>query len=488
MMVISLFSSRIVLQTLGSTDFGLYNVVGGFIAFFFFFSNSLSVACERFMAYAMGLGDDKLKKKVYSITVVLFIVLSVALIVVGMIFGIPFVKHGLNIPLGREQVALYVFLWSLMNGALSFLRVPFNAAIIAYERMSFYSWISILESVMKLLLLYCLYIFDYDKLLLFAILQAALAFFISVAYALYCRIQFHDFTLHHIWDKSLFKQLFSYVGWNVFGGLADLAISQGLTIVFNLFFGTIINTAQSIASQIRNQIASFVNNINIASGPAITKYYAAKDKENCVKLFFTISKLDYLLLLIVCVPVIFTLESVLDIWLGQGVYPRETVELTILVLLNTLVDTLSGCSHSIVYSSGKIKAYQLVVSILKLFSMIIVYLVLSVYSTPFVAYVVLIVLALPRVVYQIYLASKFLDLGNKRYVIAVLVPNLIISILAFSASYGVSLVNVTSFQFVNVAFKGCSCLLLSVVFSYFIGFTKVERMKIQSIIINKIKR
>lgn len=488
MMVISLFSSRIVLQTLGSTDYGLYNVVGGFIAFFFFFSNSLSVACERFMAYAMGLGDSVLKRNVYSITVVLFIILSIALIVVGAVAGIPFVKHGLNIPTGREQVALYVFLWSLMNGALSFFRVPFNAAIIAYERMSFYSWISILESVMKLLLLYGLYIFDYDKLLLFAILQAALTFVITAAYAVYCRINFHDFTVNHIWDKGLFKQLFSYVGWNVFGGLADLAISHGLTIVFNLFFGTIINAAQSIATQIRSQIASFVNNINVASGPAITKYYAAKDNENCIKLYFTISKLDYLLLLIICVPVIFTLESVLDIWLGHGVYPKETVELTVLVLINTLVDTLSGCSQSIVYSSGKIKAYQLIVSILKLFSMVVVYLVLSIYSTPFVAYAVLIILALPRVVYQIYIASKFLDLGYKKYVVSVLIPNLIITLLAFSVSYGISLMNVSQYQLVNVGIKGSLCLLLSIAFSYFIGFTKVERTKIQSIIKNKIKR
>lgn len=253
-------------------------------------------------------------------------------------------------------------------------------------------------------------------------------------------------------------------------------------------FGTIINAAQSIATQIRSQIASFVNNINIASGPAITKYYAAKDNENCVKLYFTISKLDYLLLLIICVPVIFTLESVLDLWLGHGVYPKETVELTILVLVNTLVDTLSGCSQSIVYSSGRIKAYQLVISILKLFSMIIVYLVLSVYSTPFVAYAVLIVLALPRVVYQIYIASKFLDIAYKRYVVSVLTPNLIITLLAFSFSYGVCLTNISSRQFVNVGVKGCLCLLLSMALSYFIGFTKVERTKIQSIIVNKIKR
>lgn len=485
MMVISLFSSRVILQTLGSNDYGLYNVVGGFIAFFFFFSNSLSLACERFMAYAIGIGDWVLKKKVYSISIILFIALSSALIIIGAISGIPVIKYCLNIPAGREQVAVYVFLWSLTNGALTFLRVPFNAAIIAYERMSFYSWISIIESVLKLILLYGLCIFDYDKLLLFAVMQTALTLLITSTYILYCHINFHDFTKYDLLDKKLIKQLFSYVGWNVFGGVADLTISHGLTIILNLFFGTIINAAQSIASQIRNQISGFVNNINLASGPAITKYYAADDKENCKKLFLIISKLDYLMLLIICVPVIFTISQILDLWFGRGVYPQETVELTILVLVNSLIDTLSGCSQSIVNSSGKIKQYQIVLSLLKLFGVIFVYFALLAYTTPFVAYWVLIIFSVPKFVYQIYISSKLLTIKYTEYLNAVLKPNLFISLIVFVASYCISRLHISSYEIMDFLAKVTFYLLFAILVAFFMGFTKEEKKKICFTIKNK---
>lgn len=486
MMIISLFTSRIILQTLGASDFGLFNVVGGFIAFFFFISNSLSLATQRFMAYAMGQNDILKRKQVFTISLLLYSVLSLLILILGLLIGIPFIKYQLNIPLGRENVAIIVYVWSLLAAICTFIRIPYTAAIISHEKMSFYSWISIIESILKLVSLYLLYLIDYDKLVVYAILQMIASLIITIWHVVYCK-RFDDYTKNDIYNLSIIKQMSSYIGWNVFGGFADLMIIQGLNVILNLFFGTLINAAQAIAVQIKSQIASLVNNLNIASGPAITKYYASNNFKQCEQLMFTISKLDYLLLYIVSLPIMMVLPSLLNIWLGKGEYPELTINITNLILINTLIDTLPGAIQSVVFASGKIKKYTIIISTIKLLSITFVYISLYIVDSPIIPYLILILFAFPRIIYQIYYCTTLLNFKIIIYIKDVIVPGLLVTVYSLIISllfYYVGHIYLSN-EMIKFFFVGSLSFLITIIFSYFVGLNQFEKIRVKAILKNK---
>jgi len=490
MMLISLYSSRIVLQALGKSDYGLYSVVGGFIAMFFFISNSLSVATERFMAYAIGLKDDILRKRVFSLSIVLYIGLAIVIGVIGIAIGVPFVKYKLNIQEGREDAALIVFLISLVNATINFVRIPYNAAIIANERMGFYSWISIIEATVKLLTIYLLLVVAFDKLETYAFLQMLATLLITIIYVLYCNHYFNDYIWKNIFDKQLVKKLSSFAGWNLYGGIADMVIGQGLVILFNLFFGTIINAAQALANQIRAQIAAFINNINIASGPAITKYYAEGNFLATSSLLFTISKMNFFMLLLISLPILFIIPSILDFWLGKDTYPESTIIFTRLILINMLIDTIPGASQSVVFASGNIKKYQFYVSLYKYISFILVFLLFELGLLPEYAYYVLIVCAFPRVIYQINVSCHSIRTSIYSFIKSVVARDALVTTTALIFSL-MSYYFINTYMGVSIFSEMClggGIFIITLVCIYFWGLNYAERSKILSIVIESIRK
>lgn len=488
MMLISLYSSRIVLQALGKSDYGLYSVVGGFIAMFFFISNSLSVATERFMAYAIGLKDGILRKRVFTLSIVLYCALAIIICIFGIVIGVPFVQYKLNIPTGREDAALFVFLISLVNAAINFVRIPYNAAIIANERMGFYSWISIIEAIVKLLIIYLLLVVAFDKLEAYALLQMLATLLITIIYVMYCNYYFNDYVWTKVFDKYLIKKLTSFAGWNLYGGIADMVISQGLVILFNLFFGTIINAAQALANQIRSQIAAFVNNINIASGPAITKYYAEGNFFAAGNMMFTISKMNYFMLLLISLPIIFIIPSILDFWLGVGSYPESTIIFTRLVLINTLIDTIPGASQSVVFASGQIKKYQVYISLFKYASFILIFLLFKLGLFPEYAYYTLIVCALPRVIYQICYCCSLLNISVRVFWNNVVLRDFIVT--GSSLCCAILILFVISRCFCNslivCLFDAVAVVVVTSLMIYYLGLSKSEQKRVKIVIRSKI--
>ena len=434
-MATSLYASRVVLRVLGSEDYGLYNVVGGVIAFFFFITGTLSAATQRFMAYEIGRDCDSRRKQVFSLSLLFFVATGFIIFALGIIVGIPFIKHQLNIPLGREQAAIVVFFWSLLNAVLFFVRVPFNASIIAYERMSFYSWMSIGESFLRLFTLWLLVTIDnYDKLELYSFLNMTISIVVLLVYFAYCQYHFHDFALQGIFNRDLMKQLFSYSGWSLLGGLSDLILIQGLTIILNQSFGTIINAAHALASQIKNQIANLVNNVNVASTPAITKFYATGERAQYKSLLFESSKVSFLLLLIIVVPLIFELPFILDIWLGEGTYPQYTISFTQLLLVNTLIEALSGQCASAIQATGNIKRFQIITTIFKVAPIIVGAFTLSFIGSPIYAFVLLIVFSIPCSYYKIKLCCQQTHIPISHYLRIIVARELFATAIAFCLS------------------------------------------------------
>lgn len=490
MMAISLYSSRVVLQMLGITDYGLYNVVGGFVSFFFFISSTLATATQRFMAFEMGRGNEEGKKRVFSLSVVFFLILSLVILLLGILIGVPYVKYKLNVAPGREEAALIVYLLSLTSAIFTFVRVPYNASIIANEKMSFYSWISVLESLLKLLVLFLIIISTFDKLILYATLQLFVVAGITFTYYIYCKVCFNDFEKKGIFDRRLMGQLFSYCGWNFVGGFSDVIVAQGLTLILNQFFGTVVNAAQALAMQIKGQIAGFVSNLSVASSPAIVKSYASKEVEQFKRILFLNSKIAYMMLLILSLPIALVLPFILDLWLGVGSYPDYTITFTRLVLINTLIDTLPGLSNTSIQATGQIKRFQLIMAIYKIAPILLTIPILYIYNNPVVSYAWLILLSIPKSIHIIRICCKLTEISASDFYRKVIWFDIFVTVVALSGCISifvvVSYLNINYYlgNILELLSAGLVCCLAC----FFVGLSKEERKSINNIIKRKIKK
>lgn len=358
-LLVSLFTARIVLDVLGAEDYGIYHLVAGFITLFAFLNSSMSSATQRFLAFAIGKKDKTYLTNVFSMSFNIHLIIGVSIVVLAETIGLWFVNTQLNLPSGRLVAAKWVYQFSILTMFLTIITVPFNAVIIARERMNIYAFISILETILKLVIVYMLYITSYDKLEFYAFLTLIVTLIVSVFFRTYCLKYFHETKFRWFWDKPLFKTLFFYAGWNLWGNLAYVLYGQGINVLLNIFFGPTINAARAIAYQIQGAVGGFVSNFQIAINPQIVKSFASEDLKYMHKLIFQGSKYSFFLLFTMCLPILLNTETILILWLK--IVPEYTVLFTQLVLINILIDTISGPLMTAAQASGKIKLYQIVI-------------------------------------------------------------------------------------------------------------------------------
>ena len=304
MMAVSLYTSRVVLNALGVEDFGIYNVVGGVVAMFSMLSGSLSAAITRFITYELGKGNQENLKKIFSSSVTIQIGLAILIIVVAEAIGVWFLNMKMNIPDVRITAANWVFQFSILTFAVNLISVPYNASIIAHERMSAFAYISILEAIGKLAIVFLIVISPMDKLIFYAILMCAVALIVRLAYGVYCKRHFEECTYHFIFDRDLLKHMFGFAGWNFIGATSAVLRDQGGNVVINLFCGPAANAARGIAFQVNNAISGFVTNFMTALNPQITKSYAAGDRKYMMTLIFQGARLSFYMLLLLSLPVL----------------------------------------------------------------------------------------------------------------------------------------------------------------------------------------
>ncbi len=360
-MLVTLYTSRVVLEVLGIEDYGIYNVVGGVITLLSFLNSALNTATQRYMNYEMGKNNHDGLRKVFSMSFILFFIIALVVVVLSETIGLWFVKNYLVIPEPRMDAALWVFQFSVLTFIISLIGVPYNAAIIAHERMEVYAYVSIVEVVLKLALVYTLRIIDADKLILYAILMALVQILIFISYKIYCKRKFDECTVKWIWDKPLLKGLFSFSGWMLSGTITNVLSTQGVNVLINMFFGPTMNAARGIAMQVYGAVNSFVANFMTAVRPQICKSYAQGDMDYMYKLVFSSSRLSFFLLFILSLPLIFNTNQILSIWLKE--VPKYSVIFTQLVLINLLVTAVYSSIAYVSQASGKVKHYQLVISI-----------------------------------------------------------------------------------------------------------------------------
>lgn len=359
-MVVGLYTSRVILNTLGVEDYGINNVVGGVIAMFSLISASISGSIGRFLTFELGRGNMDALKKVFSTSVTIQIILAIIIVIIAEIVGIWFLNTKLQIPADRMYAAHWVFHCSIISFAIGLISLPYNASIISHEKMNVFAYMSILETILKLVIVYMLIISPFDKLITFSILGVAVSIIIRLIYGWYCKRNFEECTYNFSLDKKLFREMFSFAGWNFIGSSADILRNQGNSILLNIFSGTtIVNTAVGITGTLTGIASSFVGGFMTAISPQIIKYYASKDYTNLIFLLYRGAKFSAYLLLILAIPIFLNTKIILFLWLGQ--IPEYSIIFTKLVLIYMVTETISRPLINAKNATGRIRNYQIIV-------------------------------------------------------------------------------------------------------------------------------
>ena len=357
LMAVTLYTSRVVLQALGVEDFGIYNVVGGVVAMFNLLMNTLSGASSRFITYALGTGNETELKHVFSTVLGIHICLALLLILLGESIGLWFVYNELVIPDNRLTAALWVYHCSILTAVVTFLSVPFNALIIAHERMGTFAYFSIIEAILKLLIAIGILYVPYDKLIVYAVFYFFVQFSVKCVYARYCFAHFSETRTRFFWDSTLVRKILTYVGWTLNGGLAVIGYTQGINILLNLFFGPIVNAARGITVQVQAAVNTFIENFQTAIRPQIVKNYAASEFHYMHTLVLASSKYGFFLTLLLVCPIMLCIQPILRIWLGN--VPEHTDNFVHVVLMVSLLWPLRGAMIDAIHATGDIKKFQL---------------------------------------------------------------------------------------------------------------------------------
>lgn len=357
-MLVALYTSRVVLNTLGISDYGIYNVVGGVVAMFGFINSSMSSATQRYITFALGKGDMENLRKVFSTALQIHVLIAVLIVVLGETIGLWFMYEKMQIPANRIDAAFWVLQCSIISAVIMILSVPYNADIIAHEKMSAFAYISILEVVLKLVIVYLLLISPFDKLIFYAFLILAVQILIRFCYSLYCNKHFEESKYQKIWDKHLFKEMTGFAGWSMFGNLSSVLFSQGLNMLLNVFFGPVANAARAIAVQVQTAIQQFVSNFQMALNPQITKTYAKGELNEMHKLIFRSARFSFYLLFFISLPVLLETKFILTIWLKT--VPENTVIFLRIMICISLIYTLSNPLMVANQATGKVRKYQAV--------------------------------------------------------------------------------------------------------------------------------
>lgn len=428
MMVVSLYTSRVILNALGVEDFGIYNVVGGVVAMFTVVSGSLSAAISRFITYELGKGNQSKLNKIFSASVTIQVILALIVIVLIESIGVWFLNAKMTIPDNRIVASNWVLQFSIVTFVLNLVSVPYNAAIIAHEKMVAFAYISILEVVGQLLIALLIDISPIDKLIFYALLMCVVAIIVRVAYGVYCKRNFEECTYHWHWDKDILRTMFSFAGWNFIGTTSAVLRDQGGNIIVNLFCGPAVNAAKGISVQVNSAITAFVRNFMTAMNPQITKSYASGDIDYMMKLIYQGARFSFYLLLFLSLPVIVNTHYVLLLWLKN--VPEHAVLFVQLILVFAMSESISNPLMTAMFATGKIRNYQIVVGGLQMLNLPISYICLWLGAIPESVLIVAIVISQCCFVARLSMLRSMIGLSFMKYLRHVYLNVVIVSIVA----------------------------------------------------------
>ena len=484
LMAIGFYTSRVILEALGVEDFGIYNVVGGFVALFAILSKSLSGAASRFLNFEMGRGNAEKLSKVFSTTVSIQIFLALIIAIIAEFLGMWFVNSKMVIPPGRLYATNWVFQFSVLTFCANLLMVPYHAAIIAHERMNVFAYISIFEGIAKLLICYLLFVSPTDKLILYCILMFLIQVVVCLANYIYCIRKFKECKYHFVKDKNLLLQIFSYATWNTIGTSSAILRNQGGNVLINLFAGPTVNAARAIANQVLHAVHGFVENFFVALKPQITKSYASGDRDYMMMLIFQGSRLSFYVLLLLCLPILINTDYLLHLWLKT--VPDHSVLFVQLTLIFTMIESISNPLITAQLATGKIRDYQLVVGGLQLMNLPISYICLKLGAIPETILIVAIMVGIICLFFRLWMLRKMISINIGDFAKRVLFNCFLVTTVSFIFPILLSQNMPKSFlAFIIITLISIVCTTTSILF---VGCQKSERQLLWTKIIVLWKR
>lgn len=486
-MLVTLYTSRVVLAELGIKDYGIYNVVGGVVAMFSFLNNCMSSATQRFMTFELGRGDMARLKKVFAASLNIHITIGVIIVLLAETIGLWFVNHKLVIAPDRMTAANWVYQFSILTFCVNIIQVPYNAVLIAHEKMNVYAYISILEAFLKLGIVYLLVIVPADKLITYGILVFAVQLIIRGIYQVYCRRHYVESKFRLFWDKGLYKQMSGFAGWNLFGSVAWLLRDQGLNIVLNLFFGTAINAARGVASQVSSAVMGFISNFQVALNPQITKNYATGNIPEMEKLSYLGIKFSFLLLFTMAFPLCLNIDYVLHLWLVE--VPDYTALFIILIMVESLAGNMFGVPlMTSLSATGKIRNYQIVVSCIILCILPAGYVALRLGCDAPSVFYISIVFTLVSGFVRFLFCRKQIGYSLRRMAREVLLPIAGVSVLSLPLPIVIKSLWLEAQTFANFILLCVIAASITIAVSWFVGLKAQERQTLVNVVKNKLHK
>lgn len=486
-MLITLYTSRVILNELGVSDYGIYNVVGGVVMMLSFFNSSMASSTQRFLTFELGKGNKEKLRKIFAASLNIHIVIAFVIVLLAETIGLWFVNEKLIIPNDRIIAANWVYQFSILTFCVNIIQVPYNAVLIAHEKMNVFAYISIFEVLLSLGIVFLLDVSPFDKLITYAVLYFAVRLLIRAIYQIYCKQHYIESKFNLYWDKDVYRKLSSFAGWNLFGSVAWLLRDQGLNIILNMFFGSAINAAKGITSQVLTGITTFIYNFQTAINPQITKLYAQKSIKEMENLVYKGIKFSIFLLFCLALPVFLNIDSILGIWLT--VVPEKTSVFIQLVLIDSIISTLFGNPlMTSMSATGKIRNYQIIVSTIIMMIIPLSWLALKLGYPAQAVFIVMIFISAISGVVRFLFCKKFIGFSAHKYLKDVINPILRTILLALPLPLIARcfLLNNDSYMyfFVNVGLD----FFVPILLAWFIGMKKSERAMVLSLIHAKIRR
>ena len=413
MMGVTLYTSRIILKVLGIDDWGIYNIVGSIVIFFSFLNSALSSGTQRFLTFELGRSDFKRLSEVFSVSVLIHAGIALIVLILAETIGLWFVNFRLNISSDRMFAANCVYQFSLLAFIVQIMQVPYNATIIAHEKMSFYAYVSLVEAILKLLLVLGIQYIDIDKLILYSIFIFVVTVIVFSLTYFYCIFKFNCCRYSFVRDKRAYKQLVAFSGWSLVGCGADIGVQQGQNVLLNVFFGVAINAAMGIANQVSSALQRLVGNFQTAFNPQIVKLYAVHQKQELIRLIFRASKYSFYLMLFLSIPVLLEMDWILNHWLK--LVPEYCGILCRLAIVAFLIETFSAPLAMAITATGRIRNYQLLISLIICLNLPLSYGLLKLGFEPSVVLMVRLGIIICVLIFRIFFLKKFLNFDSWGY-------------------------------------------------------------------------
>ena len=481
LLFVGFYTTRVILSSLGVDDFGLYNVIAGFVAMISFVNTSISNSIQRFLNFEMGKGKDGNVNRYFSVALTTQLIVAGIIVLLAETVGLWLVNCRMNIPVDRVFAANVVYQASIITVVLKIFQSPFQAIVIAKEKMQFYAYQSLIEAFIQLAIAYFLAIVPNFKLELYSVLLLVLSICLLVWNIIYSKKIQRDLILKPMFDSKIFKEVFAFCGWNLWGSAAGVVTNQGVNVVINIFFGVAINAARGVAMQVYSGVQRFIANFQIAMNPQIVQSYASNDKERYIKLCYANFKVSVYLMWIIVLPLMVSCQEVLGLWLGDNI-PSQTLNFVYLALMIGLVEALGSSISVPLYATGDIKKYQVYVSVVRMLALPVSYLLYKLGYPPVSSMVSIFILEIIAQIIRVLIWANKVNTGALYYLRQIVIPLLIIIFCTYSLSYwAYTLLNIES-RLLTILLTGLITLLLNIPSIFFLALSQSERNMILRIL------